>query len=58
MNELKIVPVERGGFIIKIFGKDSDLRSPIETLVAGDLATLITLIGVLYTEVPIKGKKV
>lgn len=47
MKEIKIVPVDNGYFI-KTYEKGSDLRSPLETLVAGSLEDLLNIIRKIY----------
>ena len=46
--ELKITPVHRGGFIIKVFNMQSNSRSPVETFVAKDYLELASMVTKTY----------
>lgn len=46
--ELKITPTDRGGFVIKTYDRDGDLRIPKETLVAKNLRDLTVIIATIY----------
>lgn len=48
--EVKITPVNLGGFIVKTYDKTSDLRSPLETRVAKNIKDLIKLLKQIYVE--------
>lgn len=48
--EMKIIPVDVGGFIIKTYDTDGDQRVPKQTLVARDLPDLEALIRGIYFE--------
>lgn len=47
--EIKITPVDNGGFILKTYDKDGDQRVPLQTLVAEDVAKLTEMIQGFYS---------
>lgn len=46
--EVKIIPVNNSGFIIKTFDSEGDQRVPILTIVAENLDSLLTIIKSFY----------
>lgn len=46
--ELKVVPVDSGGFIVKTYDGNADLRTPTQTRVCKNLSDLTKLIKELY----------